>query len=195
EVFGERTFQTDVFLRTLDFAGYAERSLAFLSAKVRATLEAYARGVNAYLTRERRWFEPRFPPEFLLLWYTPEPSTARDSLLVLKIMALQLSTNLNHELTRLEYAAAGLTSADIEDLLPSDPADHAPPLPELGQLYPLRGSPEGRRARLELEPLLEGAASNNWVVGGAKTRSGQPLLANDPHLRLSAPSIWYLAHL
>jgi penicillin amidase len=198
EVFGERTFRTDVFLRTLDLYGHAERSLAALPAEARSALEAYARGVNAYLTRRLGWLEPRLPPEFLLLQHRPEPWRAADSAVIIKLMALQLSTNLNHEILRLALAAQGLTSAEIEDLMPLDAADAPPPLPELADLYPLKRTANAERradaARL-LSGLIGTGASNNWVVSGARTRSGKPLLANDPHLRLTAPATWYLAHL
>src|SRR5262247_4733637 len=74
EIFGERTFGTDVFLRTLALYGHAERSLGGLPAETRKALEAYARGVNAFLKRPlRRRLELRLPPEFLLLWHEPEP--------------------------------------------------------------------------------------------------------------------------
>src|SRR5262249_34613524 len=131
EIFGERTLGTDIFLRTLDLYGYAERSEAALSPEVRRSLEAYARGVNAFLTRDIGLLEPRLPPEFLLLRHTPEPWRVADSLVTAKMMALNLSTNLNHEMTRLALAAEGLTSAEIEDLMPHDNGDVAPPLPEL----------------------------------------------------------------
>jgi penicillin amidase len=196
EIFGERTFGTDVFLRTLDLYGYAARSEARLAPEVRGSLQAYARGVNAFLMRSTGLLEPRLPPEFLALGHTPEPWRVTDSLLTAKLMALNLSTNLNHEMTRLALAAEGLTSAEIEDLLPYDDADVPPPLPELAQLYPLR-RPSGQKhvSREDVADMIGGGASNNWVVSGARTRSGKPLLANDPHLRLTAPSTWYLAHL
>jgi len=196
EIFGERTFGTDVFLRTLDLNGHAARSEARLSPEVRGGLEAYARGVNAFLMRSIGLFEPRLPPEFLALGHTPEPWRITDSLVTAKMMALNLSTNLNHEMTRLELAAEGLSSAEIDDLLPHDNADVPPPLPELAQLYPLR-RPSGQKhaSREDVADMIGGGASNNWVVSGARTRSGKPLLANDPHLRLTAPSTWYLAHL
>ena len=73
EVFGERTFPTDVFLRTLDLYGHAERSLRVLSPEALKTLEAYTRGVNAFINRSVGWLEPRLPPEFLLLRHRPEP--------------------------------------------------------------------------------------------------------------------------
>ncbi|HEU0158062.1 MAG TPA: penicillin acylase family protein [Hyphomicrobiaceae bacterium] len=197
EIFGERTFTTDVFLRTLDLYGHAERSLAALSPEDRADLDAYARGVNGFMTRRTGWFEPRFAPEFILLRHTPEPWRPADSMVLAKLMALQLGANINHELARLAYAAHGLKAAEIEDLMPTEAADHPPPLPELAELYPLqRTAGGGRRAAAGVEGAAIGeGASNNWVVAGSRTRSGKALLANDPHLGLTAPSVWYLAHL
>jgi penicillin amidase len=218
EIFGERTFGADVFLRTLDLYGHAERSLARLPAAATKALEAYARGVNAYIARPLGLLEPRLPPEFLLLRHQPEPWRPADSTVIVKLMALTLSMNINQEILRLSLAAQGLTSAEIGDLMPLDAADAPPHLPEIAELYPLnqparRAVAPTRRAGsadphdgpigdLAGDPLahpvgdLVGTgASNNWVVSGARTRSGKPLLANDPHLHLEAPAIWYLAHL
>jgi penicillin G amidase len=196
EVFGERAFSTDVFLRTLDLYGHAERSVTALAPEAKRTLEAYAKGVNAFIERRTGLFEPRLPPEFLLLRHAPEPWRHADSVVGVKMMALNLGTNINFEIARLSYAAQGLTAAEIEDLMPPDLKDAAPPLPEIAQLYPLRRTATAKRQASApvLEPIGDGA-SNNWVVAGTHTRSGKPLLANDPHLRLSAPAIWYLAHL
>jgi len=202
EVFGERTFGADVFLRTLDLYGHAERSLSTLPAEATKALEAYARGVNAFLTRPLGLLEPRLPPEFILLRHQPEPWRPADSIVIVKLMALSLSMNINQEIQRLTLAAQGLTSAEIEDLMPLDPTDAPPPLPEIADLYPVkRTSGAMRRADVSdrlgrvVEEVIGTGASNNWVVSGARTRSGKPLLANDPHLRLEAPAVWYLAHL
>ena len=90
EMFGERTFTTDVFLRTLDLYGHAERSLAALPPEARGNLEAYARGVNAFIDAHRPGLlEPRLPPEFLLLRHRPEPWRPADSVVTVKLMALQ----------------------------------------------------------------------------------------------------------
>jgi penicillin amidase len=198
EVFGERTFGTDVFIRTLDLYGHSERSVAALPEAARKALEAYARGVNAFIERRTGWVEPRLPPEFLLLRYRPEPWRPADSIVTIKLMALQLSTNLRHEFMRLTLAAQGLSSAEIEDLMPLEPSDAPPPLPEIAALYPLQsgaGTHKRADAAVLVDDLLGSGASNNWVVSGSRTVSGKPLLANDPHLRLGAPSVWYLAHL
>jgi penicillin G amidase len=196
EIFGELTYGTDVFLRTLDLYGYAERSLAGLTPEARRALEAYATGVNAFIGRKVGWFEPRLPPEFLLMRHRPEPWRPADSVVGLKMMALDLSTNLNFEFARLTYAANGFSAAEIEDLVPPNASDRVPPLPEFADLYPLQRSAVARK-QAEAVPMdpIGGGASNNWVVDGARTKTGKPLLANDPHLRLTAPSIWYLAHL
>jgi penicillin amidase len=198
EIFGERTFGADVFLRTLDLYGHAERSLAALPAEAKAALEAYARGVNAFLARPVGLLEPRLPPEFILMRHEPEPWRPADSTVIVKLMALSLSMNINHEILRLTLAAHGLTSAEIEDLIPLDATDAPPRLPEIAELYPLQRTAVPVRRADAAEPLdglIGTGASNNWVVSGARTRSGKPLLANDPHLRLEAPAVWYLAHL
>src|SRR5512145_2426170 len=88
EIFGERTFGADVFLRTLDLYGHAERSFASLPAETVKALEAYTRGVNAYLNRPVGLMEPRLPPEFLFLRHSPEPWRPADSVVIVKLMAL-----------------------------------------------------------------------------------------------------------
>jgi penicillin amidase len=205
EVFGPAMVDTDLFLRSLDLNGHAERSTRALSARSVALLEAYARGVNAFMERRTQPFEPRFAPEFLLLWRTPEPWRVADSVGVMKVMALMLSKNLEEEVRRLALAAEGLTPAEIADLMPLPADENPPPLPDLAQLYPLRRlalgpssqgpASAGAASVAFLDHLGDGAGSNSWVVAGARSKSGAPLLANDPHLRLSAPSLWYLAHL
>lgn len=196
EVLGERTLTTDILMRTFDLRGHAERSLAKLPEEARRQLEAYAQGVNAYLERRTGLFEPRYPIEFLLLRYDPEPWTAVDCMAVVKLMALNLSTNIGAETLRLAFASQGLTPAEINDLMPPDPEVAPPLLPDLARLYPIRKTGPQKQAAIPIVDAMIGeGASNNWVVSGAKTKSGKPLLANDPHLRLSAPSIWYLAHL
>ena len=197
EMFGERTFTTDVFLRTLDLYGHAERSLAVLSPEIRRNLEAYARGVNAFIDPQDR--APRAAAA------AGVPAAAP------RARAVARGRQPRHR------------QADgAEPQHQSQPRDDAPGA-RRGRSY-LGGdrgpaaarrdhrAPAAARARRALSPpapvrrqrnaglatvddLIGGGASNNWVVSGSRTRSGKPLLANDPHLRLSAPAIWYLAHL
>lgn len=195
EIFGARTLNADIFMRTLDIYGHATKAFAALPPRHRASLEAYARGVNAYIERPTGRTEPHWPPEFLLLRHRPEPWRPADSIAVLKMMALNLSTNFEHEITRLSYAAQGMSPAEIEDLMPPQAAG-APPLPDIRQLYPLQAQAARNTAATDAaDDMIAGGASNNWVVAGSRTQSGAPLLANDPHLRLSAPSTWYFAHM
>lgn len=197
EIFGARMVETDIFLRTLDLAGHAERSYERFPAEAKALLEAYASGVNAFLERPLGLLEPRLPPEFLVLRHEPEPWRPADSLTIVKMMALNLSANLGPEIQRLTFAAQGLTPKEIEDVMPLNDGENSPPLPDLSKLYPLRSlQPSPARARTAaLDGFIGSGASNNWVVAGSRTTTGKPLLANDTHLRLSAPSIWYLVHL
>ena len=90
EIFGERTFTTDVFLRTLDLYGHAERSLAALPPRKRAATSRPTRAASTpSSTRKTGLLEPRLPPEFLLLRHRPEPWRPADSLVTVKLMALQ----------------------------------------------------------------------------------------------------------
>ncbi|MCL4765143.1 MAG: penicillin acylase family protein [Hyphomicrobiaceae bacterium] len=197
EIFGERTLEADIFLRTLDLDGHAERGFQSFPGEAQRLLEAYAAGVNAFVSRQTGLMEQRLPPEFLLLGHAPEPWRPADSVTVVKVMALNLSANLGAEIQRLTLAAQGLSPAEIEDLMPLNGGERPPPLPDLAQLYPLRrlDAPTPREQTAALDELFGAGASNSWVIAGSRTASGKPLLANDPHLRLTAPSVWYLAHL
>ena len=198
EIFGEAAADTDVFLRTLAMARSAERSVRVLAPETRAVLDAYARGVNAYLSRDLARLEPPLPPEFMAFSHRPEPWRAADSVAILKLMSLQLSKNMGEELQRLVYAARGLNPAEIDDLMPRHRDDPPRPLPDLRDLLPIRDDAKVKVdavAAVHPEPALGAWASNSWVVSGARSATGGPLLANDPHLSFGAPSLWYLAHL
>ncbi|MDD9909567.1 MAG: penicillin acylase family protein [Ahrensia sp.] len=202
EMFGEPTVEIDRFLRALGFMQQAESSYAALSSKHKAEIDAYAAGVNAFLTRETGVFEPKLPPEYLILGHQPEPWQPAHSLLVLKMMSLQLSMNRSREMRRLKLAAQGFSPAEIADIVPVHRDDDPPPLPDLRAMYDLKSwTGEKEEETASITDLFEGAfsqehfASNNWVFAGSRTESGKPILANDPHLGFTAPSLWYLAHL
>ncbi len=205
ELFGEATVPTDIFLRTVDLAGSAQASLETLSPQAKGLLSAYAEGVNAWLSRKRGLMETRLPPEFLILGKDAEPWEPWQSVAMVKVMALTLDSNMDNEIQRLALAARGFSPREIDDLLPYTPRDNPPPLPDLRPLYsygPLgkpRASLEDGKNELEYAQGLAWpiniTASNNWAVAGSRTTSGKPLLANDPHLGLTTPTIFYLAHL
>lgn len=204
EMFGEATIDSDIFLKTVDIAAAAKSSFAALSPTGREALEAYAGGVNAHLGRRTRLLEPRLPPEFMILGLEAEPWEPWQSVAILKVMALTLDSNIDEEIRRLALASRGFSPAEIDELLPHGPRDNPPELPDLRKLFEFQAIPQqsgdgapairGKSiSDLAFETGLD--ASNNWAVAGRRTQSGKPLVANDPHLGLTAPSTFYLAHL
>jgi len=181
EVLGARTVEFDRTMRTLGFARLAEAQYAASSAEVRRVLDAYAAGVNLWLTEHRG----ALPPEFLAVAHAPEAWRPADSLLWLRSMSLRLAGNRTEELLR-ERLSRILSPEMLADLWP--PAPFGSPLAIPGGSAPAEG--EGGPAD---GGRWDGGASNMWVVGGARTQSGKPLLANDPHLGFAAPISWYLA--
>ncbi|MGE5095425.1 MAG: penicillin acylase family protein, partial [Betaproteobacteria bacterium] len=187
EFLGEVAYDTDRLIRTLGVARMADRIAARLDADTRANLEAYAAGVNAFLASD-----PTLPVEFQVFRIRPERWKPADSIGWLLMMAWDLSGNWRLELARLRYIAR-MGVARTEEFLPPSPGDKPPPLPDFRPLYAQVSPMAG--ALLALSPLSEQpAGSNNWVESGEHTVSGKPLLANDPHLGLQAPALWYLAH-
>ena len=159
-----------------------------MSPPVRRGLEAYAAGVNAFLDSRRG----ALPPEFLLLRFAPEPWRPADTLVWGKLMDLLLAGNYRGELLRARLART-LSPEELAFLYPEYPDDAPTTLAALATIY----------RRLPLDRLYAALppavgpiyASNNWVVDGAHSASGKPLLANDPHLAFGAPGFWYLARL
>ncbi len=188
EVLGPATLDADKFLRTLGVHRAAEATLQHLSAKARRQLDAYAAGVNAYLAQRGG----PLPPEFLLTGARPEPWRSADSVAWIKMMAWDLGGNWRNELLRLRLSKR-LSAAQIGEFLPPYPGDAPLAIADYTALY--RQLDASKLAALALPGLSEDGASNNWVIAGSRAASGKPLLANDPHLGLAAPAIWYFAHL
>lgn len=192
EIFGRDALPRDRLFRTLGFRRAAAQKLEHQDAATRAALAAYARGVNAFLAQGSP-----LPPEFALLGVEPEPWTEVDSLVWLEMMAWMLSMNIDSELARWRLSTR-LDPQQLAEFLPPYPGD-APILrePSLLEPSPAPGSDAKKRTGsfMPRAGSASGLGSNNWVVDGRSTASGKPLLANDPHLGLSSPSIWYLAHL
>src|SRR5438874_1698103 len=188
EIFGSQALATDRQMRVLGLYRAAEAEIATLSPEVRRGLEAYAAGVNAFLTTRRG----ALPIEFLLLGFRPDPWRPADSLVWGKLMDLELAANYRGELQRARLARK-ISSDDLAVLYPEYPKEAPTTLAELAAIY----------RRLPLDQLYAALpsvvgpiyASNNWVVDGAHSDSGQPVLANDPHLGFAAPGFWYLARM
>ena len=191
EIAGPATLPIDRMMRTLGLRKHAVADFATLPADTQAILQAYARGVNAWIDLKGRFAAP----EFLLLG-APEPWQAQDSLLWAKTMGLWLSMNWREELAR--QALAGHVSAAVLDQL--WPAQTALPGPDaMNQPLTRFAAAAGRlAAALPAFPApftLPQSASNEWAVDGRHTATGAPLLAGDPHLAFGFPGIWYLARI
>lgn len=193
EAFGPAALDNDRFLRALAVREAAQRQWLQLDGAARRALEAYSAGINAYLDDHLR----ARPPEFLILGIRPEHWTPVDSLAWAIMMAWDLGGNWSSELLRLRLAQH-MPVERINELLPPYPG--AAPLATADYAALLRQwqvAPDlaERTVAAAPESGIEGVGSNNWVVAGSHTRSGKPLLANDPHLKLSAPALWYFARL
>jgi len=200
----------DKLHRTYGYAQTAEAEVAQASPKSLALLEAYARGVNAYAAS----LDPKsLPPEFQILNYKFRPWTPADSLVLGKLFFEALSDTWRLDVMR--QALSALPPEKRALLLPeTSPLD----VLVVGKDSQSKaGSAKSARAdflsREALDLLAHNqavaataldrigfyaealAASNNWVVTGSRSATGKPLLANDPHLRPSAPSIWHMVHL
>ena len=188
EVLGEAGLGFDRYFRTLGFTHRARSALQALPQDTIALLQAYANGVNSFVANHTG----ALPPEFVLTGIEPEPWRPVDSLIWQKIMWLDLSGNARQEVARAQLLLK-LTPEQVASLYPAYPGEAARPIPALVSLY--RNSPLAAAAKAIGAEKPSGYGSNNWVVAGSRTASGKPLLANDPHLDLTTPSIWYLARL
>ena len=191
EVLGEAALPTDRFMRTLGVYRAAEEAYRALSPEIRDQLDAYVAGINAYLETN-----PPLPLEFRLLGFRLEPWKPADALVWAKLMSWELSKNYDQELKRYRLLARGLSKERINQLMPPYPED-APTVVKSVAALPEAGAETLADALLELSQKTRVGlwASNNWVVAPWRSKSGGALLANDPHLRLTAPSIWILMEL
>jgi penicillin G amidase len=186
---GDSTLGTDIFLRTLGLRRAAARDWAEVDPDARVILEAYADGVNAYIEANRG----RLPLEFMILGVDPEPWTPVDTLAWGKVMSFDLGGNYDFELLRARIIAELGEDAAGQLLPPYAPEGPVIIPPEARSYAWLRGGKfDGMEALADV--LGDAGAkwgSNNWVVHGSRTATGKPLLADDMHLGLNMPSIWY----
>ena len=214
EVLGARTYEVDKLMKTLDLYGLASRSLEVQTDQTKEILVAYAKGVNAWIRQVNAEAMGRGAPEFFVFGAELSPWTPKDSLAILKVMAMRLSNGARNEVKRARTLLA-LPPERVVDILPEYPVgakivpeksadaggvrratNHAwdvshltdncriGPCDEMDELAIALGTPP---------PASLAGASNAWAVDGQRTSSRRPLLANDPHLWLSAPSVWHLA--
>ncbi|MDY0908056.1 penicillin acylase family protein [Microbacterium sp. CFBP9034] len=215
ELFGESQLPTDMFLRTLGWRAIAEQEVEALDDTTRAYYDAYAEGVNAYLA-DHDGADASFEYAVLGLQnddYKIEPWSPADSVAWLKAMAWDLRSNIEEETER-AIVASDFTGDQMRQLYPTYPFDRNPVIvpsistvPAVGTVADTVDDGEADAATASIEwsevdgvieavsalvgPVGEGIGSNSWVVSGDLTESGMPLLANDPHLGASLPSVWH----
>jgi penicillin amidase len=199
EIFGQSTVKVDELMRRYDLYGLALQSVETQDPQTRRALEAYSAGVNAWIGEVNQGARGRGAPEFFL--FEPEISVwaPADSIAILKLMALQLSSALQTEVLRARVSLL-LPNDRLADILPDDPSQGVAALPDYASLVPgvlplvapvdFAAGPFSPVAA----PGMAGA-SNSWAALPERSAAGGSLLANDPHLGLTAPTIWYLARL
>lgn len=215
EILGRPALEADKQFRNFGFAALSEALATNCPPSLRAPLEAYSRGVNAFIASLN---EKSLPPECAALNYKPRPWRPSDSIAIGKLFSFTLSMTYRSDLTR--AALSSLPREQLEVLLPeTSPLDvvmvgrdsSEPDRTAAGRFLRSAASTsvtdQTVSAALSKLEAVDRAlariglstqhlqASNNWVVSGKRTASGKPMLANDPHLPPSAPSIWYLTHL
>ncbi|NIK74555.1 penicillin amidase [Thermonema lapsum] len=204
EIVGERALDFDRFQRRIGMVYAAEKALeAHMADSVcRMVMEAYTEGVNAYIAQID---EGSLPLEYKILDYKPEAWSPLKTALLLKYMAFDLSANGSSDYS-LSYALAQYGKATIDSVFSNRPYREVPVIPEDTPLD-FKPLPVPKQPK-DIDSVLSGMAqllvktgttqeknypkgSNNWAISGKKSVTGRPLLANDPHLQLRLPSIWY----
>src|SRR5882757_3196662 len=217
EMFGSEDVETDAFMRTLDLRGVAQKEWdTELDASTKEYLQAYTDGVNAYLAdHSGAALSLEYAALSLTGDYKPEKWTPVDSVAWLKAMAWDLRGNMQDEIDR-ALMTTRLSQTQISELYPAYPYDRNLPVIDdpgtvdqtTGAYEPATASqPQGLNSTIDsqlsgisqiidqmpalLGPSSSGIGSNAWVVSGDLTTTGEPLLANDPHLAPQVPSLWY----
>ena len=210
EILGEPLFKLDREQRILGLRAAAAKSLQMVSPRDRSFFEAYARGVNAYIAARRK----KLPIEFRILGYAPKPWLAEDSVVIANEMVKDLNYHYFYDALARETILARLGPELTADLYVNRSWHDRPPTvlrEDLNQLDNTAGDSEDQdnedspdnsvtRERVSAPGFLpsEGLlvnGSNDWVVSGAHTATGKPLLSNDMHLGHQMPNLWYEAHL
>ena len=193
EAFGEAALDNDKFLRALGVKRAAAVQWANASPDAKAVITAYTAGINAYIDGAMK----ARPPEFVVLGLRPEPWTPQDSMAWLTMMAWDLGGNWTSEMLRMRLALR-LPVNRIDELMPPYPGEKPLVRTDYAALFrELKVDARLGQQALSFAPEsgVEGIGSNNWVLNGTRTDTRHPLLANDPHLKLSVPALWYFVRI
>ncbi len=200
EFLGLRTVQYDRYQRRIGMGYAAEQALEGINKneKTKEAIEAYAAGVNAWIEQ----LSPKdYPLEYKIMNYEPGEWTPLKSALLFKNMTYTLAGR-NSDL-RMSNTRAYLGESFISEVMDLDPSWNDPTIPA-GTPWEFEAM-EVQKPKSNFQPSIAEDlqpyqpdpmnGSNNWAVSGSKTRSGYPILANDPHLNMTLPSIWYTLQL
>ncbi|MCG7548602.1 penicillin acylase family protein [Pseudoalteromonas sp. Of7M-16] len=185
EIFGRSSLSQDIWMRTLGLHAVAEASWENYDDDFKAAMVAFSAGYNAWLAQT-----DELPVEFSLFNVEPKPWTPVDSIVIGKLFSLMLSFNLSRELDAVR-AMSLLPEQHFRALYPDIPQAHiSTSLAEQTTL-----DIESNYAQLQAQRFgkQKDLGSNGWVVSGEHTTNGVPILANDPHLGIELPSMWYAA--
>ena len=199
EIFGIRTVGFDKLLRRLDLYTLSAGAVEYQDEHTTRALEAYASGVNAWLQLVNREALGRGAPENFFFPSEIEAWRPADSLAIVKLMGLQLSPHLRQEVLRARTSLL-VPNKRLADILHDAPGTGVAALPEYAELFPELPVRTTTSVTTEdplspIKPRGLAGASNAWAAAPSRSASGGTLLANDPHLGFSAPTIWYLARL
>jgi penicillin amidase len=196
ELVGERAVPVDAQARIRNWNRVIAAQAKAMSPELRAAFEAYAKGVNAKLA------EGRPAGEYALLFATPEPWTVEDSIACGMALVIDQTIGLDRDEVRREMV--GKLKGDLLAQFFQPYPDWAPVIAPAAEPAPKAAAkPAAKPATAKPKPALQrrrdgdaiAPGSNSWALDGTRTESGKPLLANDPHISLRAPSTFYLVHL
>lgn len=202
EVFGPRTIEIDKLMRRFDLYTLAQKSVEVQDDRTAQALRAYSAGVNARIAEVNRDARGRGAPEMFLFNAAVAPWTPADSVALVKLMAVQVMRQLEFEVLRARTSLLLPDPNRLADILPDAPGTGIAALPSYASLMdtplPRYAQTTPHRAPDPLSPFHPRAlsgASNAWAAAASRSAAGGTLLANDPHLGFTAPTIWYLARL
>lgn len=199
EIFGSRTVQIDELMRRLEIYPLSVSSVSALEPETQAALTSYAAGVNAWIEQVNEGALGRGAPEFFLFPSAIAPWQPADSVAIGKLMAVQMASHLDQEVL-LARTSLLLPPERVLDIIPDVPGGGITELPEYSGLFPdiSKFAQASTQPKDPLSPFQDrpfAGASNAWAALPSRSATGSTLLANDPHLGFTAPTIWYLARL
>lgn len=199
EMFGKETLQLDMLVRRLAIYDASRQSVSALRPDTHRLLRAYADGVNARLAEINSGALGRGAPEFFWFSNGIAPWQPADSIALLKLMGLQGSSHLQAEVLRAQTSLI-LGDDRVKDILPDAPGTGTAELPAFASLFENlprihANAPTPDHRFSPFKSIRHSGASNAWAALPGRSAATGSLLANDPHMAFSAPSIWYLARI